>query len=825
MKKLSVGLSLGLALLLAACGTVSSSIASSSANSSSGVLTTVDETPPVIFGADVDAFVPVGSEWNPLDGVYAYDNLDGVLTPTVSGAYNLAVIGEYDLTYTVEDEEGNEATQARTLHVVPVTVIIDETPPVLFGADVDADVLVGSTWDPLTGVYAYDSKDGVIALITVTGTYDLDAVGEYTLTYSVKDAANNTTTEERLLTVFAPEADAILPVIYTSDVTILQNRPFTPMDNVYAYDLVDGDLTSEVTVTGTFNPNAVGTYTLTYKVKDSANNEATKTRVLTVIAPADFEVMNSQFDLPFPASLTNLGTSDTRANNPLATAYREDRSGFNWGFHNNGNGIFTASAENGIATVEVKNLGPNEFGVQLYQINRRAISGTTYVIQFRAKADDARSVRMILEGGGGARRLDVYYNLATEWQTFTYIHTSPASYTNGKFGFFIGQASIGDVPTKVYFDYVNVSPITNPVANLANNQGPDVLGALDIRVLKDANFDPLRGVSFRDRSLNAAIPLTTGTPAVPNPKIEVIHSVDTALVGTYPVTYKVTDAAGLITEKIRQVSVEEAATGKFVNTVQLFNTDFSTPRAASADTRPSGAGSALTDDWTWHGSILTGYTVGIADGEAVVDITSTTSHAVWSPHFYFLNRYLEVGTAYEVTWKARADVARPMAFRLEAGVGTLRHEETFTLTTSMATYTTRFVAGNISGPLANAKFAFTFGNSSTIATKIYVDDVSVKVIAEPTAVGVTKMYNLFDVTIPVDGIFNATQGITVYNPFDASVNLANVTITGDQIEKIGTTYEFDSSVPGVYTVNYSIVDRYGVTTSVVRTVTVTAVTS
>jgi hypothetical protein len=423
----------------------------------------------------------------------------------------------------------------------------------------------------------------------------------------------------------------------------------------------------------------------------------------------------------------------------------------------------------------------------------------------------------------------VTYNLTTTFETYTYLFTPSTSFVDGKFGFFMGQASIGDVPTKVYFDYVTSTPITSQtllpvlIDGVRNSLGPVVNGALDVRVLKGSTFDPLRGVSFRDRTLNAAIPTTLGTApdTIPNPAINITHDVNTAVVGMYEVTYQVTDAAGVVTTQVRKVSVEDEAAGKFVNTMQLFNTDFSTPRAASVDTRPSGSGSALTNDWTWHGSTATGYTIGIENGEAVIDITNPAGHAVWSPHLYYLNRNLEVGTAYEVSWKARAEIARPMALRLEAGVGTLRFEETVNLTTTMTTYTATFVP-NITGPMSNAKLAFTFGNSSTIATKVYLDDVQVRVIAEPMAVGVTRFFNLFDLTVAVNGTVNLSQGYTVYNPFDASVIAANVVITGTKVAKIGNAFVFDTEEAGVFTVTYSITDRYGVVTTMNRTVTVTA---
>ena len=50
-----------------------------------------------------------------------------------------------------------------------------------------------------------------------------------------------------------------------------------------AIDDVDGDITSEVVVTGTVNSNVLGVYTLTYSVSDSAGNKTEAKRVIEVI--------------------------------------------------------------------------------------------------------------------------------------------------------------------------------------------------------------------------------------------------------------------------------------------------------------------------------------------------------------------------------------------------------------------------------------------------------------------------------------------------------------------------------------------------------------
>jgi hypothetical protein len=53
-----------------------------------------------------------------------------------------------------------------------------------------------------------------------------------------------------------------------------------------ATDETDGDLTSQITVSGAVDVNTEGLYTLTYSVLDAAGNATTVSRVVTVAAAA-----------------------------------------------------------------------------------------------------------------------------------------------------------------------------------------------------------------------------------------------------------------------------------------------------------------------------------------------------------------------------------------------------------------------------------------------------------------------------------------------------------------------------------------------------------
>ena len=80
----------------------------------------------------------------------------------------------------------------------------DTISPVISGID-NVTIDLGTEFDALTGVSAIDNFDGDITdLVVVEGTVDINTVAEYTLTYTVEDAAGNSVTETRLVNVREP---------------------------------------------------------------------------------------------------------------------------------------------------------------------------------------------------------------------------------------------------------------------------------------------------------------------------------------------------------------------------------------------------------------------------------------------------------------------------------------------------------------------------------------------------------------------------------------------------------------------------------------------
>ena len=115
--------------------------------------------------------------------------------------------------------------------------------------------------------------------------------------------------------VAAPE----LSLLGAASVTHQAGTPWAE-PGVSALDMVDGDLTSQVTVTGTVDANATGAYVLTYSSTDAAGNAATVTRTVTVTgahtvqAASNLEMIwcpPGAFTMGSPASEAGRHTNET----------------------------------------------------------------------------------------------------------------------------------------------------------------------------------------------------------------------------------------------------------------------------------------------------------------------------------------------------------------------------------------------------------------------------------------------------------------------------------------------------------------------------------
>jgi hypothetical protein len=132
-------------------------------------------------------------------GATALDDIDMDLTSsiTISQSVNTAVLGAYNVTYSVTDSHSNTITLIRVINV------IDTINPVLVLNDnAEITLTMGATYIEY-GAIASDNSLEVLT-VTISGTVDSTIVGDYTVSYAATDSTGNTHTISRLIHVVIP---------------------------------------------------------------------------------------------------------------------------------------------------------------------------------------------------------------------------------------------------------------------------------------------------------------------------------------------------------------------------------------------------------------------------------------------------------------------------------------------------------------------------------------------------------------------------------------------------------------------------------------------
>ncbi|MGZ5508841.1 MAG: immunoglobulin-like domain-containing protein, partial [Limisphaerales bacterium] len=168
--------------------------------------------------------------------------------------------GTFTRTYTATDGSGNSATATREI------IVQDTVPPVITltgGTNITAECHQTFT-DP--GASAADACDAS-ASVNFSGSVNTNSLGSYTLTYTSTDAANNTATEYRTVTVI----DTVPPLITVNSgpSTICVGDPYTD-PSASATDACVGSVS--VGTIGAVNSSVAGNYTVTYTATDGVNS-------------------------------------------------------------------------------------------------------------------------------------------------------------------------------------------------------------------------------------------------------------------------------------------------------------------------------------------------------------------------------------------------------------------------------------------------------------------------------------------------------------------------------------------------------------------------
>jgi 2',3'-cyclic-nucleotide 2'-phosphodiesterase (5'-nucleotidase family) len=161
-----------------------------------GNQTEIDYVPPTFSGLKDIQYTVLDPKPNLLDGVTAFDSIDGDVTSRIvidESQVDWNTPGIYNLIYTVTDTKDNLIGDSVLVIITERQGEIDQTPPIIYNAS-NVVYLIGETIPDLSsGIIAYDDQDGNLTsqVIIDDSTVDWAVPGTYQVTYSVEDSSDN----------------------------------------------------------------------------------------------------------------------------------------------------------------------------------------------------------------------------------------------------------------------------------------------------------------------------------------------------------------------------------------------------------------------------------------------------------------------------------------------------------------------------------------------------------------------------------------------------------------------------------------------------------
>lgn len=175
-------------------------------------------------------------------------------------------LGNYEVTY-----KSHEKIAINKKKIVKVHVIDKENPVITLNGEKTKIINYKEDYKE-DGYKAIDNYDGDLTEnVEINNNINNTKIGKYKIIYKIKDSSNNETQVERTVEVKDIETPVITLNRNINSYLILNDN--ININDFKAIDNFDGDITDKVEVTGSVDNKKAGIYKVTYKVKDSSNNE------------------------------------------------------------------------------------------------------------------------------------------------------------------------------------------------------------------------------------------------------------------------------------------------------------------------------------------------------------------------------------------------------------------------------------------------------------------------------------------------------------------------------------------------------------------------
>lgn len=408
----------------------------------------------------------------------------------------------------------------------------DTTKPIItLVGNANVTITVGGSYSD-AGATANDNVDGdITGEIVTVNPVNTAKVGTYTVTYNVSDSAGNAASQVSRTVHVVAASDTTKPIITLTgaaevDVnigTVYKDAGATANDNV------DGDISAEIVTVNPVDSSKLGTYTVTYNVSDSSGNAASQisrtVRVVDTVAPVITLDGNASINVTVGNAYNDAG----------ATA-NDNVDGDISGNIVTVNPVNTVTVGTYTVTYNVSDSSGNAANQVSRTVHVVAAPDTTKpTISLIGETEVTVNVGSVYNDAGATANDNVDGDISGNIVTVNPVDTSvPGTYyVTYNVEDTAGNAAVAVVRT------VNVEDNEVPVITL--------VGKAEVNVTQDSEY------------IDAGATAEDAVDGELTRNIVVHSDVNTAVVGTYHVTYDVNDSAGnSAVQVVRTVNVVAA---------------------------------------------------------------------------------------------------------------------------------------------------------------------------------------------------------------------------------------------------------------------------
>ena len=284
-------------------------------------LTVEDTLPPEAEIRNVSIYS--GHELKAEDFVVSVKDATAV-TVSLKSTPDLTAEAQNLVTVVLTDAAGNTSEYEAVL-----SVFVDNGAPQITGVE-PLFTYIGNEPDYLAGVSAMDDRDMALEILVDKSKVDLNAIGAYDITYSVTDAAGNTTTVPSTVTVTDDNTAPSIQGVH--DISLYLGSAASYRSGVVVTDDKDPSPKLEVD-SSQVDLSTPGTYPLAYIARDMSGNETRVDVTVTVAEKPETYVDPETISAKADDLLKKIVTEDMAADAKVKAIYAYVRSHYTYSGH------------------------------------------------------------------------------------------------------------------------------------------------------------------------------------------------------------------------------------------------------------------------------------------------------------------------------------------------------------------------------------------------------------------------------------------------------------------------------------------------------------